>query len=451
VHKVLVICLREYFAVIRTTAFVIGLVLMPILMSGSLFVQRMLRDFHDTTPKHYAVIDRTPDQLGLRTVQAAVAFYNEHGRNDENGVKIKAPFEVADADRIALPDGSQDQVWEQREQLSTRVQKGELNGFLEVGAHVAEPVGRDATPEQKEDHGLRYQSNRPTDLDFSRLAEGAIGEAVRGLRAHAAGISPDTLDRVTQSVPLVPKGLSKRNPKTGDLEDGSEEGRFAGLIVPGVLMMLMFIMIVLGAQPLMQGVVEEKMQRIAEVLLGSVRPFELMLGKLLGMNAVALTMSAVYLGGAYWAAVQYGFAEYISASLLVWFVVFQVLSGLMFGSLFAAVGAACSDTKETQTMVWPVMLLVMMPLFMLGTVLTEPNSPVVTAASFFPFATPMLMVARIAVPPGVPAWQPWVGVVIVLATTFVCVWAAGRIFRVGLLMQGKGARPADLARWVLRG
>jgi ABC-2 type transport system permease protein len=90
-------------------------------------------------------------------------------------------------------------------------------------------------------------------------------------------------------------------------------------------------------------------------------------------------------------------------------------------------------------------------MFMLVLVLKEPNGSLVTGMSFFPFATPSLMIGRMAVPPGIPWWQPIAGVAVVLAMTLVCVWAAGRIFRVGVLMQGKGARLGDLARWVLRG
>jgi ABC-2 type transport system permease protein len=123
----------------------------------------------------------------------------------------------------------------------------------------------------------------------------------------------------------------------------------------------------------------------------------------------------------------------------------------MFGSLFIAIGAACTDMKETQNLLWPVMLLAAMPLFLLGSVLHEPNGPVTRGLSFFPFATPTLMIARQAMPPGIPAWEPAVGVVLVLLTTIFCVYAAGRIFRVGILMQGKGARIGEMLKWVFRG
>jgi ABC-2 type transport system permease protein len=259
------------------------------------------------------------------------------------------------------------------------------------------------------------------------------------------------LQSILQPVPVLTKGLAKRNPETGELQDAADENPFLSIGVPGGLMLLMFMLILLGATPLLQGVVEEKMQRIAEVLLGSVRPFQLMMGKLLGMVAVSLTLAAVYLTGAYWAAHRYHFAEYVATEMIVWFVVYQSLAVLMFGSLMIAVGAACTDMRETQSMMWPVMLLICLPMFVWINVIKEPNSSFSTAISLFPFATPMLMLGRQAVPPGIPWWQPALGICLVLLTTLLCVYAAGRIFRVGILMQGKGARVGEVFRWVFRG
>jgi ABC-2 type transport system permease protein len=254
---------------------------------------------------------------------------------------------------------------------------------------------------------------------------------------------------ISRPAKLKTVGLMSRDPVTGAIRDDSLQDRIAPLAVPIGFMLLMFMVLMMTATPLMQGVVEEKMQRIAEVLLGSVRPFDLMFGKLLGMTAVSLTITAVYLGGAYGAAWQYDFAKYIPPYLLVWFLIFQSLAALMYGSLFIAVGAACTDMKETQNLLWPVMLLAMLPMFLLSSVLQEPNSSVAVSLSFFPFATPMLMILRQSVPPGVPPWQPVLGVGLVMLTTLLCVWAAGRIFRVGMLMQGKGAKLSEMLHWII--
>lgn len=256
---------------------------------------------------------------------------------------------------------------------------------------------------------------------------------------------------MAQFVPLRFKGLSRRDPATGAITETSETSQLALYLLPAGFAGLMFMVIMLGATPLMQGVIEEKMQRIAEVLLGSVRPFQLMMGKLLGMVGVSLTLASVYLAIAGWVAVRQGYAQHIPLPVIAWFAVYLVLAVLMYGSVFIAIGAACTDMKETQTLLLPVALLICLPLFSLSYVLQEPNSPFAVAISLFPFATPMIMTVRQAVPPGVAFWQPLLGVFLVLGTTLLCVYCAGRIFRVGILLQGKGASLGELTRWLLRG
>jgi ABC-2 type transport system permease protein len=438
-RKIFVIALREYNAAVRTKAFVISLVIMPLMMGGSILVQWLLKDYRDTKDKTFAVIYSSAGKRYYETVQNAVQAYNDQQATGDT--QAQARFKVEPMPAPAAPK----QLDDLRAELSERVRKGELVGFLEIGPDIVL-----VPKEEDERRSLRYQTNRPTHREFPRLAKAAITAEVHKERSERAKLDANKVLEIVAAVPVVEKGLSRRNAE-GVVEDATEQGRFAPMVVPGVLMILMYMMIMLGSTPLMQGVVEEKMQRIAEVLLGSVQPFPLMLGKIIGMTGVSLTIAAVYLGGAYWAAHRYGLSEYVPVNLLLWFVVFQTLASLMYGSLFIAVGAACTDMKETQNLLWPIMLLATLPMFVLRIVLQEPNSTVATAMSFFPFATPMLMIARQAVPPGIAWWQPALGAVGVLATTLVCVYAAGRIFRVGLLMQGKGARLGEMVRWVFRG
>ena len=100
---------------------------------------------------------------------------------------------------------------------------------------------------------------------------------------------------------LVTKGLSEKDAKTGEIQEAKDENPIVAVLAPAGLMLLMFMLIFVGGTPALQGVVEEKMQRIAEMVLGSMRPFELMMGKLLGLMAISLTLAAIYLSGAYWA------------------------------------------------------------------------------------------------------------------------------------------------------
>ncbi len=137
--------------------------------------------------------------------------------------------------------------------------------------------------------------------------------------------------------------------------------------------------------------------------------------------------------------------------MLPWFAAYGLAALFMFGAMFLAVGSACNDLKDSQSMVMPLMMFIILPVFVWLPVIKEPTGSFATWISFFPTCAPMLMLVRLASPVTIPAWQPWVGLAGVVMATAVSVWAAGRIFRVGILMQGKPPRLTELLRWALRG
>src|SRR5207248_1825168 len=159
-----------------------------------------------------------------------------------------------------------------------------------------------------------------------RWANGAVNRAIQQLRFVEHNIPQSLVQTVQEQVWVSNKGLTKRDPVTGELRDASDESRIANILIPVAMIVLMYVLILVGASPAMQGVVEEKQQRIAEVLLGSVTPFGLMLGKLLGVVGVSLTVSAFYLGGGYAVAARYGLTDALTLPLILWFVVFLVLA-----------------------------------------------------------------------------------------------------------------------------
>jgi ABC-2 type transport system permease protein len=456
-RKVLVIAVREYNAAVRTKAFLVSLVLLPVLMLGSFGVQALLRDRVDTKAKHFAVIDRTPGEGIIGPLQAAAKARNETGLRDTSGRQVKPEFVL---ERVA-PRAGEDALAALRLEQSERVRRGELAGIVEIGPDVEEVAppaaelgdfdGPGPRPTIDERLSVRLQAHSHTAREFPEWLRRAVSDAVQEQRCLKRRLPATEVHAMMRPVPVLARGLSARDPQTGAIQDGPEADRLVSFLAPTMLVMLMFLMIFVGATPLMQGVIEEKSQRIAEVLLGSVRPFPLMLGKLLGTVGVATTLAVVYLGGAYAAARHYGWTEHMPASLIAWFLVYQTLGVLMYGSLFIAVGAACTTAQETQSLLLPVMLVAMLPLFVLTNVVMEPDGGLATGASLFPTAAPMLMVARLSVSPGLPLWQPLLAVALVLFATALCVWAAGRIFRVGLLVQGQGAGFREIMRWVWRG
>jgi len=458
-RKVLVIAVRDYLATVRTKGFIISLALMPILMSGGYLAQILLGGEIDVRERHFAVVDRSPGGELAELLRKESDERNRTGPVDPQTGKPQPPFTI----EVVPPgaDGSTEGRKRQRFQLSERVRNQELYGFMEILPEVFDvPKSPPADPAEaaarlaQEEAPLRYQSNHPLDDLFPKWADKLVNEGVQRRRLDRADITARTVATVKGILTPVrfdSKDLARKDPKTGDIVDSPEENRMLSIMAPFGLLVLMFMIVMVGATPLMQGVVEEKMLRIAEVLLGSVRPFQLMLGKLLGTVGVSLTLVAVYLGGAYLLAQKYGYAEHLPLAVVSWFLAYQVLSVILYGSLFIAIGAACTDMKEAQSLMWPVMVLAVLPMMVGFVVIKEPNSSFATWASFFPPATPMLMMARQAVPPGIAIWQPVLGIVLMLLATLVCVYAAGRIFRVGILMQGKGAKVGEIVRWVIRG
>jgi ABC-2 type transport system permease protein len=443
-RKIVAVALREYKAAVHTKAFLISLLLMPVIVAISIAVQVFANRAEVEKTKAFAVIDRTG------RLQPALERAQRHHNEVEIIDEVTRQRTAAAYELVFIPPSAEDEdaVVAQRLEVSARHERGELEGILEIGAGVFDGAPSGATGDR---YGVRFQTDKLAATQFSQWASGVINAAIQAERFERASISPDLVARLQAPVPLRVKATTKKNPETGAIEEASDETRVASFFLPALLVMLMFMMVLLGAVPAMQGIVEEKQQRIAEVLLGSVPPFQLMLGKLIGVVGVSFTVASVYLGGGYAVAAYFSMTSVLAPGIVIWFVVFMVLAALMYGSLFMAVGAAASDMKETQSLQMPIMMMVTLPLLLLGSVLRDPDGSVAIVGSFVPLSAPMLMIARLSSPGGVAWWQPAVAAVGVLATALACVWAAGRVFRVGLLMQGKGVKLGDLARWIVRG
>jgi ABC-2 type transport system permease protein len=249
---------------------------------------------------------------------------------------------------------------------------------------------------------------------------------------------------------LVTRGLAERDAGGAVGYEADQASEVAGILVPLALMMIMLIVVMTAAGPMTTNILEEKQQRIPEVILSSVSPFQFMLGKLLGSAGVALTLAAVYLGGAVGVAWRYDMLGYVSPGTIAWFVVFCALGVLMYGALFTLAGSAVTNVKEAQAMLAPAMLLVMLPMFLLGVMLKYPSGALARSLSYFPLTSPTVTVMRMAVPPGLATWELVLAALLTLAGTLVVVWAAGRVFRIGMLTTSRPAAIAEALRWIIR-
>jgi len=435
-RKVLLMALREYKSAVRSKSFLIMVAIVPILMSGGIIATKLLEDRVDTADKRIAVVDRT-GVLADTLVKAAEQRNANDLRDPESGRKVKPAYYLS----VVPPEAD---AAAQRLALSDQVRGRKLHAFLEIGADVIATDGNG-------DAAVRYYGDNAAIDDVRSWFSQAVNVAIRSSRLAAAGLDEALVQRVTRHTSVEPMSLVSVDARTGAMHEAerSNEGRAIG--VPMVILMLMFMMIMTGATPLVNAVLEEKMQRIAEVLLGSLRPFELMLGKLVGNLGVSLTVLAIYVTAGTIVAQQIGVIDDLPYHLLPWMIVYIMAAVMMFGALLMAIGAACNDLKEAQSVMMPAWLLVVVPMFVWLPVVKAPLGAFATAMSLIPPFTPMLMLLRQATPAVIPAWQPWVGLAGVLIFTAIVVWAAGRVFRVGILMQGQPPRFSTMLRWALQG
>ena len=446
-RKIWTIAQREYNAMVATKAFLLSITLMPILMFGGIIVANRLKDVGEEDDKTIVVVDGSGGTLFDR-LQLVADVYNSI---DENTVASANPGDDPPEEDDAGMSGSYilkrfpaDSLTDpERLALSDQIRAGELDAFLEIPAETI-----DESLDAK--HEVRFYAQNAAISPERRWLDRALNDAVAARRLEALGIDPAVVKQASAGVRVVPLGLLKQA-TDGSIRGAGEDQNMFGLFMPLGFMMLMFMVIFLSAQPMLESVLEEKAARIAEVLLGSTNPFQLMLGKLLGNAAGSLTVVALYGVGGYCAAAYNDLTDFIPWRLVPWFLVYQILAVFLFSSIFMAVGAAVSQLKDAQSLLLPVWLLLCCPMFVWLQIVREPNGPIATYLSFFPPATAMVMVLRLGAEAVIPLWQPVVGLLVLVATTLACVFLAGRVFRIGILWQGQTPRVGELFRWALRG
>jgi ABC-2 type transport system permease protein len=434
-HKALRVARTEYLNSIRSKAFIIGVIMLPIMVVCSLGIQALARKRVDITDRRFAVLDQTGRFYSVIAAKAKE-------RNEREIFELSSGGKGGQIRPAFRPEEVRPSAGEERPDLalSERVRKKEIFAFITISR-------TNAPAESSEVSEIAYQTETPTDVELPTWLEGVINEELKRLRFESANLYRALVTRLTRQVPLKKLGLVKRG-EGGQVVDAKMENRLATFGIPFISMFLLFMMVMSSAPTLLNTVLEEKMQKIAEVLISSVSPFDLMLGKLLGAVLLSLTLSLIYLVAAGFAVWKYGVSDLIPASHYFWFLIFQLLALLIYGSIFSAVGAACTEIRDAQNMMVPAMLGMLVPMWVFLPILQSPNSAFSRLMSLIPPFTPMLMMLRISVPPGPPGWEIALGVGLTILFMLGCVWASAKIFRIGLLSQGQAPTFARLISWV---
>lgn len=282
------------------------------------------------------------------------------------------------------------------------------------------------------------------------------------------------VNRAVLRVRLADMGVSEVDPGallreasldvTNVTEEGGARSQRALQALSMVIALMFYMVLIFYGQMIVRSVIEEKNSDIVEVMVSSVRPWELMLGKIVGVGAVGLTQIAIWLivvgagilygltagqamlgeAGVDLAAIEF---PVITALLVVLFLVFGYL---LYAGLFAGAGATVSNEHDSQQVLWPVVLLIIVPFIAAQGVVENPNTLSAVVLSLVPFFSPLLMPTRLLVS-DVPVWEIAIALLLLLLFILLAAWVAGRIYRIGILMKGKRPNLPELVRWVRHG
>jgi ABC-2 type transport system permease protein len=416
-RKIKTVAATEFRQLIRTKAFLLSLILVPLLSGGLGYLPLYLQRHPDLKLRRVAVFDASG------VLYQALA----KGASQEGALRIE-PVQVRPAGQS--PD-------ELRRRHLEQIRQGEIFAYLEIPAGAVNGI-------QGAEAAMRYYSDSPTFAELPGWLNAALNAEIRRLRYQRLGVDLAQMQRADTQVALQSFGAdaaqAAASPSAWD-----EASKF---LVPMGSMVLLFMMVMVAAPEMMSTVIEEKMSRISEVLLSSVSPLELMLGKLLACGAASILMGALYLGLGLGLARHLGYGGLVGWQAIAIFFFFLILAVFLHGSLYMAVGAACSQPKDAQMLLGPLVLVTAIPLLTLGSLMQDPSGRLASGLSFFPLSAPFVMCFRLNTHPLPPLSHVVLSVAITLLATFFSAWAASRIFRIGLLAQGKAPGLAQLLRWV---
>ncbi|HVG20086.1 MAG TPA: ABC transporter permease [Blastocatellia bacterium] len=429
--KTWVIIKREYVVRVRTKAFLIGTIVSPLLLMALAILPGFLAT-RGGGDRHITVINQSGDPQLFNAIKNKI----ESRGGDPEG-----------QDRSAASLGTRYILTEKPVPQGQSVEEVISQDFSRDGNKDSDKAYLILPPGVLDNARPEYRAKNTSDFGINSFRQ-SISAAIVERRLAKAGLDPGQINRYTDPVELERRKLGAE----GEAEEGGGEGTF---IVAFIMLFFIYMSVLFYGLFVMRGVIEEKQSRIVEVVISSVKPTQMMMGKLIGIGLVGLTQVGVWaLSGALLS--MFGASMLSSRGvslpkipliLFVYFVTFFVLGYFLYATLYAMVGAMVSSEEDAQQAQMPVTLLIVVPMMLFGMVMANPNGGTSIALSLIPFFAPTLMMMRIAVI-NPPVWQILLSMSIMVATILACTWLAAKIYRVGILMYGKRPSLAELGRWL---
>jgi ABC-2 type transport system permease protein len=415
--KILRVAQREYVETVKTRVFLLSVVLTPLFMViVLLFVSRV---------QQTAAGPRASKEIAVTDLSGELC---------EEFKRVLEQYNAANPERQILLKGCDGGEPDPSGRISTLKQsllEGELDGYLVLAGDAVEGEGASH---------FYAKTRSVADIQLFSDVQDLVNDAVVGRRLSLHDLSRELIGEVRRRAPVEHVDISAKGEKKRET--------MVVLMVPFFFLFLMFTGVSGTSQGMLTSVIEEKSSRVVEVLLSALSPLQLMAGKITGLAAVGLTVVGVWAVTVYLVAASRGIGDVVSARILCYFIVYYILGFLLMASLFSAAGSACNTLREAQTLMGPLMILLILPMVAWFYIAQHPEGPLAVILSFIPPVTPMVMILRISVLPELAPVQI-IGSILVLAASIpVVMWASSKIFRTGVLMYGKPPSLRELTRWV---
>jgi ABC-type Na+ efflux pump permease subunit len=461
--KMLQVAKREFMATVLTKAFLIGVFILPVILTLTIPIAGLL------------VSSKSPDVNG--TVSIVDLSSGGENRAGQAIVELLSPEAIAKQQKINIEEDTDkaktvvaDKVGPgQAEQVDKIVGMAGLAKVPQIKPELL-AQGTDLQP-------IKDSLREGTTFDGSRLALVVVDQdavqrpsADKPFGAYQVFVKPKLdsraqrliTDQVTKAIVrtrLAVNGedpeqvlamTSLRRPEAKIItKDGQEKtsGELQQFLVPMGFMMLLWISVFTSGQFLMTSTIEEKSNRIMEVLLSAISPMQLMTGKIVGQMGAGLLILGVYSGFGITSLVFFNRGDLLDPVSFLFLIAFFFIAFFTIAAMMAAVGSAVTDIHEAQALMMPIMLVVLIPMILMMPIISNPSGRMATIMSFVPPISPFVMVLRMSSSQPPPVWQLWAALAIGIVTVYIALKMAAKIFRIGVLMYGKPPNLATLIRW----
>ncbi|MBC8029847.1 MAG: ABC transporter permease [Pyrinomonadaceae bacterium] len=450
-NKLIAIIKREYLQKVRTKFFVIMTVLGPLMLVAFTIVPGLLISMKTGGDTRIAILDQTDgvklyDSIrnsllklerdeGSSKGQALGDAANSNSKDRmEKAGRASGSFRV---DQVNPNGRSLDEI---KRELNARIGRDELDGYLVIPPDIVSNSNSKSS----------YYGRNVGDVFTRGQLRDRLNSTVRRQRLINEGVKDEDVDALSRSVDLATYPVNEKG------EEGAEDSG-AGFAMVFIIAFLIYMTVLLYGQVVLGAIIEEKETRIAEILFSSVRPFQIMFGKLIGVSLMALTQLGIWAAAfaalvllAVPAMAARGFTDinlpHLPPFFAVYFFLFFLLGYFVYSTLYVLIGSMVTTSQEGGQMAMPVIFLLMAGLYLAFAVIRAPNSSFAFWVSMVPFFAPITMMVRI-VSQTPPFWQIALSLGIGFLTVVILLWVASRIYRIGMLMYGKKASIPEVIRW----